>query len=44
MRKAIGPLRFDVASALPRRIDQEYRLVYEIEKDELRVISRGCHY
>ena len=38
------PLRFDLAGAWSRRIDQEHRLVYRAEKDELRVMSCRYHY
>ena len=38
------PLRFDFAGAWSRRIDQEHRLVYRVEKDELRVMSCRYHY
>lgn len=38
------PLRFDLLGAWSRRIDQEHRLVYKVEKDELRVISCRYHY
>lgn len=38
------PLRFDFAGAWSRRIDQEHRLVYRVENDELRVMSCRYHY
>lgn len=38
------PLRFELAGAWSRRIDQEHRLVYKVEKDELRVMSCRYHY
>ena len=38
------PLRFDLAGAWSRRIDQEHRLVYKVEKYELRVMSCRYHY
>ena len=38
------PLRFDLAGAWSRRIDQEHRLVYRVEKDELRVLACRYHY
>lgn len=38
------PLRFDLAGAWSRRIDQEHRLVYKVEKDEWLVISCRYHY
>ncbi len=38
------PLRFDLAGAWSRRIDQEHRLVYRVEKDELHVLSCRYHY
>jgi toxin YoeB len=38
------PLRFDLAGAWSRRIDQEHRMVYRVEKDELHVLSCRYHY
>ena len=38
------PLRFDLAGAWSRRIDQEHRLVYKVEQDELRIMSCWYHY
>jgi toxin YoeB len=38
------PLRFDLAGAWSRRIDQEHRLVYRVEKDDLRILSCRYHY
>ena len=37
-------LKFELAGAWSRRIDQEHRLVYKVEKDELRVMSCRYHY
>jgi toxin YoeB len=36
------PLRFDLAGAWSRRIDQEHRLVYKVEKVELVLLA--CRY
>jgi toxin YoeB len=38
------PLRFDLAGAWSRRIDQEHRLIYRVENDELRILSCRYHY
>lgn len=38
------PLRFDLTGCWSRRIDQEHRLVYKVEKDELCVMSCRYHY
>ncbi len=38
------PLRFDLACAWSRRIDQEHRLVYKVDKEELRAMSCWYHY
>ncbi len=38
------PLKFELAGCWSRRIDQEHRLVYKIEKDELRVLACRYHY
>jgi toxin YoeB len=38
------PLKFELAGCWSRRIDQEHRLVYKVEKDKLRVMSCGYHY
>ena len=36
------PLKFELAGCWSRRIDQEHRLVYKVEKGELIVL--GCRY
>jgi toxin YoeB len=36
------PLKFELAGAWSRRIDQEHRLVYKVEKGELIVLA--CRY
>lgn len=38
------PLKFELASCWSRRIDQEHRLVYKVEKDELIVLACRYHY
>ena len=38
------PLRFELAGAWLRRIDQEHRLVYKVEKGELIVLACRYHY
>jgi len=38
------PLKFQLQGCWSRRMDQEHRLVYEIFKNELRIISCRYHY
>jgi toxin YoeB len=38
------PLKFELASCWSRRIDQEHRLVYKVEKNELIVLACRYHY
>ena len=38
------PLKFELASCWSRRIDQEHRLVYRVEKGELIVLACRYHY
>jgi toxin YoeB len=38
------PLRHQLQGLWSRRIDEEHRLVYEVEDDELRVIACRYHY
>jgi toxin YoeB len=38
------PLKFELAGAWSRRIDQEHRLVYKVEKGELVVLACRYHY
>jgi toxin YoeB len=45
--KGIGkpePLRYDFAGCWSRRINQEHRLIYEVEKDRIYVHSLKDHY
>jgi toxin YoeB len=38
------PLKFELSSCWSRRIDQEHRLVYKVEKGELIVLACRYHY
>jgi toxin YoeB len=38
------PLKFGLAGCWSRRIDQEHRLVYKVEADDLVVLSCRFHY
>ena len=38
------PLKFELAGCWSRRIDQEHRLVYKVEKGELVVLVCRYHY
>jgi toxin YoeB len=38
------PLRYNLAKAWSRRIDQEHRLVYTVEDNKIRIISCRYHY
>ena len=38
------PLKFELTGAWSRRIDQEHRLVYRVEKGELIVLACRYHY
>ena len=38
------PLKFDLQGCWSRRIDTEHRLVYEIFKKDLRIVSCRYHY
>ena len=38
------PLKYDFQGAWSRRIDQEHRLVYRVEKGELIVLACRYHY
>lgn len=38
------PLKFDLAGCWSRRIDQEHRLVYKVEKDSLVILACRYHY
>ena len=38
------PLKYELAGFWSRRIDQEHRLVYRVEKDELHLLICRHHY
>jgi toxin YoeB len=38
------PLRFELAGCWSRRIDQEHRLVYKVEKSEITILACRYHY
>lgn len=38
------PLKFQLQGCWSRRIDQEHRIVYEVYKNDLRIISCRYHY
>ena len=38
------PLKFELSGSWSRRIDQEHRLVYKVEKEELFILSCRYHY
>ena len=38
------PLKFELTGAWSRRIDQEHRLVYGVDKDEIRIMNCRLHY
>ncbi len=38
------PLKHQLAGAWSRRIDSEHRLVYEVEKEDITVLSMKGHY
>ncbi len=38
------PLRFELAGCWSRRIDQEHRLVYSIEREALIILACRYHY
>jgi toxin YoeB len=38
------PLKFKLAGCWSRRINDEHRLIYEINKEEIRIISCRYHY
>jgi toxin YoeB len=38
------PLKHELAGCWSRRIDQEHRLVYQIEKDKIRIMACRYHY
>lgn len=38
------PLKHDLKACWPRRIDQEHRLVYEVQQDKIRILACRYHY
>ena len=38
------PLKFELSGSWSRRIDQEHRLVYKVERGELFILSCRYHY
>lgn len=38
------PLKFELAGCWSRRIDQEHRLVYKVERDNLVILACRYHY
>lgn len=38
------PLKYELAGCWSRRIDQEHRLIYRLEKDELHLLNCRYHY
>ncbi len=38
------PLKHDLSGAWSRRIDREHRLVYEVDKDKVFILSARGHY
>ncbi len=38
------PLKYDLKGCWSRRIDREHRLVYEVKKDKIRILSFRYHY
>jgi toxin YoeB len=38
------PLKFDLTGFWSRRIDQEHRVVYRVDKDELHILACRYHY
>jgi toxin YoeB len=38
------PLKFELAGCWSRRIDQEHRLVYRVDSDDLAVLACRYHY
>jgi toxin YoeB len=38
------PLKFELAGCWSRRIDQEHRLVYKVEKSEITILACRYHY
>jgi toxin YoeB len=38
------PLKFELAGCWSRRIDQEHRLVYKVEKSKITILACRYHY
>jgi len=38
------PLKFELAGSWSRRIDQEHRLIYKVERDTMIVLACRYHY
>jgi toxin YoeB len=38
------PLKYELTGCWSRRIDQEHRIIYRIEKDELHILNCRYHY
>jgi len=38
------PLKHEFSGCWSRRIDQKHRLVYEVKKDEIRILACRYHY
>jgi len=38
------PLKHELAGCWSRRIDQEHRLVYEVQNDKIRILACRYHY
>jgi len=38
------PLKFDLSAFWSRRIDQEHRIVYRVEKNDLHILTCRYHY
>ena len=38
------PLKHQLSACWSRRIDQEHRLVYQVQEDKIRILARRFHY
>jgi toxin YoeB len=38
------PLKRELSGSWSRRIDQEHRLVYQVEEDKIRILACRYHY
>ena len=38
------PLKHELAGCWSRRIDQEHRLVYQVNEGKIRILAFRCHY